>query len=226
MSVSVTAKKFIGWNGGRFYRTGVLARRSQDGQPVWAGRADSMIKNRGFLVNLGTEVELVLAPFDAVRAAVAFTWRERLVGYVQPANVNIDELRQVMRERYDPFVILDIILALDSFPLGLVSPWTQFFLRPNGKTDRGALKEQLDESQSETHQLVNSEQELDSAYDILRTALPQILRIPIEQLDETSAFTKKGGNSLTALQLTSLLNKKEYLVSVVGILKLDTIGRL
>ncbi|RBA17287.1 hypothetical protein FPRO05_02011 [Fusarium proliferatum] len=213
----LTAQKFIEWNGKRFYRTGDLARRYKDGQIIWAGRADSLIKNRGFLVNLDTEVEPALASFKPVRVAVAFKWRERLVGCIQPANVNIEELRQFMKERYDPFIIPDIIVALDSFPL-----------RPNGKTDRGALKEQLDEGEAEEEELLALEGEVKtaSAYDVLRVAFSQLLHVPVQQLNETSAFTKNGGNSLTALKLTNLLSKKGFSVSVVDVLKLDTIGQL
>lgn len=48
----LTAQKFIDWNGKRVYRTGDLARRTKNGLS-WIGRADRMVKNRGFLVNLG-----------------------------------------------------------------------------------------------------------------------------------------------------------------------------
>lgn len=212
----LTAQKFIEWNGKRFYRTGDLARRYKDGQIIWAGRADSMIKNRGFLVNLDTEVEPALASFKPVRVAVAFKWRERLVGCIQPASVNIEELRQFMKERYDPFIIPDIIVALDSFPL-----------RPNGKTDRGALKEQLEEGETDEEEVAwDTETNTASAYDVLCVAFSQVLHVPVQQLNETSAFTKNGGNSLTALKLTNLLNKKGFSVSVVDVLKLDTIGQL
>ncbi|KAF5654520.1 nonribosomal peptide synthetase 11 [Fusarium sp. NRRL 25303] len=213
----LTAQKFTEWNGKRFYRTGDLARRYKDGQIIWAGRADSMIKNRGFLVNLDTEVEPALASFKPVRVAVAFKWGERLVGCIQPANVNIEELRQFMKERYDPFIIPDIIVALDSFPL-----------RPNGKTDRGALKEKLEEGEAEEEEFLALEGETKtaSAYDVLRVAFSQVLHVPVQQLNETSAFTKNGGSSLTALKLTNLLNKKGSSVPVVDVLKLDTIGKL
>ncbi|KAF5242838.1 hypothetical protein FANTH_8503 [Fusarium anthophilum] len=199
----LTAQEFIEWNGKRVYRTGDLARRYKDGQIIWAGRAYCMIKNRGFLVNLDTDVEPALALFKPVRVAVAFKCRERLVGCIQPANVNIEELRQFIKERYDPFIILDIIVAPDSFPV-----------LPNRKTNRGVLKDQLGEGEAEDEELTfKGETKTASAYDVLR-------------LNETSASTKNGGNSLTALKLTNLMNKKGFSVSVLDVLKLDTIGQL
>ncbi|KAF7181490.1 hypothetical protein CNMCM7691_000708 [Aspergillus felis] len=131
---TLTAKKFIEWNGERFYRTGDLTRRTEDGQLIWAGRADSLVKNRGFLINLETEVEPAMQAYTQVNLVVAFQWRHRLVGCVQPSTVDVEELRKFMQSRADPFVIPDMIFAMDSFPLDV-----------NSKTDRLALQAQLDE---------------------------------------------------------------------------------
>ncbi|KAF5855854.1 hypothetical protein ETB97_008318 [Aspergillus alliaceus] len=116
---TLTAKKFIKWNGERFYRTGDLARRTEDGQLIWAGRADSLIKNRGFLINLETEVEPAMQAYPQVNLAVAFQWCDRLVGCVQPSTVDVEELRKFMQSRADPFVIPDMIFAMNSFPLNV-----------------------------------------------------------------------------------------------------------
>ncbi|RYO84859.1 hypothetical protein DL762_005440 [Monosporascus cannonballus] len=187
----LTAKKIIQWKGERFYRTGDLARRTEEGQLVWAGRADSLVKNRGFLINLETEVEPALLSFTLVRFAVAFIWRGRLVGCVQPANISIENLRQFMKERFDPFVVPDIIFAVDSFPL-----------RANGKTDRDALKAQLEETAAPDQDYFNQGHPA-SAYEALL-----------------------GGNSLTAIKLANFLKKHGHPISVAQILKLDTIGLL
>jgi acyl-CoA synthetase (AMP-forming)/AMP-acid ligase II len=112
----LTAKKFIDWNGKRVYRTGDLARRTKSGLS-WVGRADWIVKNRGFLVNLETEVEAGMLRFSEIRAASAFVWRGKLMGFVQPATVNLEELRRFMKASFDPFVIPDEITALDLFPL-------------------------------------------------------------------------------------------------------------
>lgn len=88
-NLELTATKSIQWRGEQFYRTGYLAqRRCGDGQLVFMGRTDSLVKNRGFLINLGIEIELVLLHFERVRAAVAFKAHNgQLVGCVQPATV-------------------------------------------------------------------------------------------------------------------------------------------
>ncbi|KAG9239911.1 hypothetical protein BJ878DRAFT_579455 [Calycina marina] len=115
----LTAKKSIDWNGKRVYRT---------------GRADRMVKNRGFLINLETEVESAMLRFTDVRVVSAFMWRGKLMEFVQPATVNLKELRVFMKENFDLFVVPDEIVALDQLPLTV-----------NGKVDRAALNARLED---------------------------------------------------------------------------------
>ncbi|KAL6365731.1 hypothetical protein LRP88_01732 [Fusarium phalaenopsidis] len=212
----MTAKKFIQWDGRRFYRTGDLARRLEDGQFVWAGRADNLVKNRGFLINLETEVEPAMASFPPVRRAISVKWRDRLIGFVQPAAVDVSELREFMAKRFDPFVIPDGIVAMDGFPLNT-----------NGKTDRLALQAHMDERSADDNDvsLAQNGQAL-SPYDALRMAFSVCLQVPFRELNEDSSFTRLGGNSLAAIRLSGILRKYGKVATVVQILKLDTIKSL
>jgi amino acid adenylation domain-containing protein len=65
--------------GSRVYRTGDLARLDRDGNFVFVGRADSMVKVRGHRVELN-ETELALASHPAVSEAVALALPDSLVG--------------------------------------------------------------------------------------------------------------------------------------------------
>ena len=210
----LTAKKFIQWNGERFYRTGDLVRKTENGQLVWAGRADSLVKNRGFLINLETEVEPALLSFPPVRFAVALKWRDKLVGYVQPATVDIEELRGFMKKSFDSFVVPDEILALDSFPLTF-----------NGKVDQHALKAQREERMTQDDESFFHDGHV-LGYDALRLAFSKCLHVASRELDKDSSFTRLGGNSITAIRLSNLLKKHGYLVSAIQILRLDAIGLL
>ena len=210
----LTAQKFIQWKGKRFYRTGDCVRRRENGQLAWAGRADSLIKNRGFLINLETEVEPALLSYPPVQSAVALKWRDKLIGYIRPATVDSEELRKFMKERFDPFVIPDEILALDSFPLNI-----------NGKVDRHSLRAQREERVIENDENLIQDGHL-SACNALRLAFSKCLSVPVKKLNEASSYTKLGGNSFTAIQLSSLVKKYGYFVPAIQILRLDTIGRL
>ncbi|PTB42729.1 hypothetical protein M441DRAFT_57395 [Trichoderma asperellum CBS 433.97] len=212
---TLTAAKFIQWNGERWYRTGDLAQRTEEGDFVWAGRTDSLVKNRGFLINIETEVGPALLSFPAVRVALALIWRDKLVGFVQPASVDVDELRAFLKERYDPFVIPDDIVALDSFPLTV-----------NSKIDKRALLAQRDEEFSQDDEGLEEEGKEISGHDALRLAFSKTLHVAIKKLDDDSSFTRLGGNSLTAIRLANVLKSYGFSVLAIQILRLDTIGAL
>ena len=73
--------------GSRMYRSGDLARWTEDGQLEFVGRSDHQVQVRGFRVELA-EVEAALAAVDGVAAAAARTWEVHggtsLAGYVVP----------------------------------------------------------------------------------------------------------------------------------------------
>ncbi|KAK3938303.1 acetyl-CoA synthetase [Diplogelasinospora grovesii] len=212
-SPELTAKKFIVWNGERFYRTGDRARRTPRGL-VWAGRVDRLVKNRGFLINLESEVEPALLRFPPVRTATAFIWRDKLVGFVQPSTVNTDELRTFMKTDFDHFVVPDKIIAVDDFPL-----------TANSKVDQSALRTKLDARLVDGEDVLDEEKTL-STRDALRLAVSKILDVPLRELDETSSFTKHGGNSLLAIKLSQFLLKLGCSLSVAQVLKAETIGEM
>ncbi|KAF3480033.1 uncharacterized protein GIQ15_07009 [Arthroderma uncinatum] len=209
----LTAKRFIDWNGRRVYRTGDLARKTKNGLS-WVGRADRIVKNRGFLVNLETEVESGMLRFTDVRAASAFVWRGKIMGFVQPATVDLEELRAFMRENYDPFVVPDEILALDQFPL-----------TAHGKVDRAALSSGLEDRMVKENALLDT-MVCTSPYDALRWAFTKCLQVPLSGLDRTSSFSHLGGHSLAAIQLSRLLRQQGYAIPIIDVLRGDTIDHL
>ncbi len=81
------ANPFAAEPGTRLYRSGDLARWTEDGELEFVGRADHQVKVRGFRVELA-EVEAALAAADGVAAAAARTWElqgsSTLAGYVVP----------------------------------------------------------------------------------------------------------------------------------------------
>ncbi|OBJ72211.1 non-ribosomal peptide synthetase [Mycobacterium colombiense] len=80
--------------GSRLYRSGDLARWTEDGQLEFAGRSDHQVQVRGFRVELA-EVEAAVAGADGVAAAAARTWEVHggtsLAGYVVPQHPITDD---------------------------------------------------------------------------------------------------------------------------------------
>lgn len=80
--------------GSRLYRSGDLARWTEDGQLEFVGRSDHQVQVRGFRVELA-EVEAALAAVDGVAASAARTWEVHggtsLAGYVVPQRPIVDD---------------------------------------------------------------------------------------------------------------------------------------
>jgi amino acid adenylation domain-containing protein len=79
------------------YRTGDLVTLDEEGNYVFLGRRDGMVKTRGYRVELG-EVEAVLYGHRAVREAVVLPVPDELVGNRLRAIVCIDRQTDHMRE--------------------------------------------------------------------------------------------------------------------------------
>jgi FkbM family methyltransferase len=92
-AAGLTAARFVpdGYGeerGGRLYRTGDIARYTEDGELEYVGRTDRQVKLRGFRIEL-EEVEAALLEHVGVKAAAAIVRHdeekeERLVAYVVP----------------------------------------------------------------------------------------------------------------------------------------------
>ena len=105
------------------YRTGDIVTLDSDGNYLYLGRNDGMIKTRGYRVETG-EIEAVLYGHPAVREAVVNgvpdeVFGNRLRAVVSPiegAKVNKEELISFCRQRLPQYMIPDIIEFRDVLP--------------------------------------------------------------------------------------------------------------
>jgi amino acid adenylation domain-containing protein len=134
----LTAERFGVRDGVRTYRTGDLARRLPDGSLVFLGRADRLVKIRGYRVELG-EVEAQLAALPGVgQAAVVARPRgdeKEIIGYVVPAlksDLRPDPvaLRAALAAVLPEFMLPRAVVVVEALPMG-----------PTGKLDAAALPE-------------------------------------------------------------------------------------
>ncbi|MCC8249247.1 non-ribosomal peptide synthetase [Saccharothrix luteola] len=127
----LTAERFVanpfGAPGERMYRTGDLVVRRPDGVLVYLGRTDRQVKVRGNRIELG-EVESALVAQPGVRRAAVIARDNQLLGYVTPADVDLDAVRTGIAAALPAAMVPHAIVALPDFPL-----------TPSGKLDQNAL---------------------------------------------------------------------------------------
>jgi len=120
------------WNAGRPkltrhpYPTGDFVARREDGEIMYHGRRDHMVKVRGFRVELG-EVEAALTRHPQIREAVAFVRDGRLVAVAQPdeASLSVLAVKRHLAERLPAYMIPTEIHLVATLPR-----------TSSGKTDR------------------------------------------------------------------------------------------
>src|SRR5450830_434996 len=176
----------------RMYRTGDLGRYLADGNIEYLGRNDDQVKIRGFRIELG-EIDARLAKHPAVHEAVV-TAREdipgdkRLVAYYTLAaghtSVDIDSLRQHLREKLPEYMVPGIYVVLDKLPL-----------TPNDKLDRKALPApDSDALVRRGYEAPQGETEI-----VLAQIWADLLKV--EQVGRHDHFFELGGHSLLAVSL-------------------------
>ncbi|KAJ7699488.1 putative nonribosomal peptide synthetase [Mycena metata] len=109
------------------FNTGDLGRWRSDGQLDHLGRADDQIKVKGFRVELDG-VAAAMRSHDAVVNAVALLVGTELWGFVTPASVDLQRVRDATAAIQPYHAVPTQYLAVDAFPV-----------TKNGKVDKRAL---------------------------------------------------------------------------------------
>ncbi|MGZ4111848.1 MAG: amino acid adenylation domain-containing protein, partial [Tumebacillaceae bacterium] len=190
----LTAEKYVLLDGERWYRTGDLMRRLQDGTLEFLGRIDNQVKIRGFRIELG-EIETVLNQYASVHEAVVIVREtsagdKRLVAYAVPEEgetPTVSELRLFLKEKLPEYMVPSAIVLLEQMPLN-----------PNGKVDRKALPEPEQVTAEPDHLYVAPRNEIEHALADIWSA---VLRR--EHIGVHDNFFELGGDSILSIQIIS-----------------------
>jgi mycobactin peptide synthetase MbtE len=182
--------------GSRLYRSGDLARWTDDGRLEFAGRADHQVQVRGFRVELA-EVEAALAAADGVAAAAARTWEVHdgtsLAGYVVPQRVITEDadkaafaasVRAALSTTLPGYMVPSSLTVLDAMPK-----------TESGKLNRPGLPRPAVSTSGRTEP---SRTDTERA---LATVFADLLSTPdVGRFDD---FFALGGDSILSVQLAS-----------------------
>ena len=195
----ITSKAFIDHPfkaGEKMYRTGDLVRWLPGGILDYRGRIDFQVKVRGFRVELG-EIETRMLEVEGVKEALVIAKKDEqdityLVGYVVSNTLtDTQSLREHLENSLPGYMVPTHLMALEAFPY-----------LPNGKINRRALPDPVEEGTAETpHE--EPANELEQKLLELFKEVTQRLKIGV-----LHNFFALGGHSLKAFQLMRLLSKK------------------
>jgi amino acid adenylation domain-containing protein/thioester reductase-like protein len=201
---------------GRAYRTGDMVRADSRGILEFLGRSDRQVKISGYRVELG-HVETGLRRLPGVGDAVAFHRPDRrpvLVAAVATTDRSPDDLRRELREGLPSYLIPGHIETFDAFPC-----------TSNGKTDRDALHQAVEERLARrASQASVSTGAFDSVLTDVHAAWRQVLGHDGFGIDED--FTAAGGSSIDAIHATAILQSWGYEVSAAAFMAQPTVAAL
>lgn len=223
----------------KLYRTGDLARWLPGGEIECLGRKDNQIKIHGHRIELG-EVEaavlrtgivqngaVILATINNKPQLVAFCIFESTGAVeIQPAADHVDNFRD-FRDKLTgltPYMVPKFVLPMGEFPK-----------LPSRKIDRKTLKriaEEMDplvvshyalSGPGEQHKIVPVQTEQEA---LLESMWAELFQLPAAEIGREANFLALGGDSVSAISLSSMARKAGYILSVNNILRFSELAEM
>ncbi|MFY9557467.1 MAG: amino acid adenylation domain-containing protein, partial [Blastocatellia bacterium] len=179
----------------RMYRTGDLGRYLPDGNIQFIGRRDQQVKVRGFRIELG-EIEAAMMHHPHVTEAVAELRHspkgdKYLVAYLAAQeHLTASEIREHLKQRLPEYMVPSRYVLMDKLPT-----------TPNGKLDRGALRDMAELLAGRTQVEAQNLQSVGAVEEIVAGICSEVLGL--DDLQPEEDFFEMGGHSLLAAQVVS-----------------------
>ncbi|OTA99739.1 hypothetical protein M426DRAFT_16133 [Hypoxylon sp. CI-4A] len=241
----LTAAAFIkGEDGEIIYRTGDYARWLPNGEIECFGRKDNQVKINGFRIELA-EIENVILSHagDLVNSCVVgaanIQNKKQIVVYYVPQETSptAEDTDSLLYPKtvVAPSAITERLHALAHYMIPKIFlPFWRFPLLASGKADRKKLN-QIAESMStgdlaryseprKVQQQSNGTEQLSSTETILRDAWANLFGVEAESIILSDLFYNYGGDSIAAINLSSMLRRQNYSLSVNDIMTYASLG--
>lgn len=198
--------------GARMYRTGDIARWTENGLVECLGRIDDQVKIRGYRIEPG-EIEAVLLEHELVERAAVVVREDmpgvrRLVAYVvTKAEVTADALRRYAAAALPDYMVPSAFVPVDGFPLTL-----------NGKLDTAALPAPSRSAGPAAQPPRNAAEQR------LATLFAGVLGL--DTIGVHDCFFALGGDSIVSMRLVSQARAAGLAISPRDIFEAPTVAEL
>ncbi|KAJ1656295.1 Nonribosomal peptide synthetase [Dispira simplex] len=203
---------------GRLYRTGDYSRWLPTGEIDFLGRMDDQVKLRGFRVEL-SEVQNALLNQPGVRDAfVMVADKKLLVGFIiSEAGISICEsvLREVLGEHLPHYMVPHHVVVIQGQP--------GFLRTVNGKVDQQCLLKHWDQHLANQQEVVGKSKcsitDLPEKHQLLCEVLANVLGLDKACIGLKRSFVQLGGDSISAIQVSSKCRQSGWSLGVSVIMK-------
>lgn len=212
----LTGKSFIqGFvEGERLYATGDLARWYPEGDIDFIGREDKQVKLRGYRIEL-EEIENTLLRYDSIKDVVILNRKDDIHGeflcayYVSYSPLDSKQIRSFLEKNLPQYMVPKFIIQVESIPV-----------TSNGKIDTEALMRYDCSSYNDT-EIIEPSNEIEVK---ISGIVSQLLNV--KKLSTEADIFELGADSLTVIQMVSLLNQEGYIVKSEDIYRCPTVKKL
>ena len=151
------------------------------------GRGDDQLSVRGFRIE-ANEILNIMKTFKSISEICLDVDNDNLIAYYTTNdNLDINEVKNALKEELPPYMIPSLFIELDEIPLN-----------PNGKIDKSALKKTSRD---------NADVEIsDEVLKCVVESFKQVLNLDAVLVNDD--FVALGGNSLSSMNLQRLLKDK------------------
>lgn len=190
------------YTNGKMYRTGDLGKFLDINKIQYIGRLDRQVKINSYRIELG-EVESTLRTIEEVDDSVVVDYsttdglRALCAYYIKNDSISVKDIRRAMSKSLPHYMIPNKFIEIKSIPLTC-----------NGKIDYEALLKI-------ENQDVISESNLDE--NVFMNVIRDVLNI--QNLDMSDHYFQNGGDSITAITISSRISEYGYCIEIKDILK-------
>ncbi|KAJ1911098.1 hypothetical protein IWQ60_010305, partial [Tieghemiomyces parasiticus] len=194
---------------GYLYRTGDVGRWLLDGTVEYFARSDDQVKVRGHRVE-PQEIEVVLGQCLEVSSVAVVFSSGKLYAFVCPDTITPSSLRAHAVAHLPPYMVPSAFFPLTELPR-----------TANGKTDKRRLLDLLSSLIGQASDRAVTAPENEAQLLIVDT-MAQVLNMSASQIDIHDSFLQLGGDSISAIRLSSLCRDHGIHVSIAQIFQYGT----